>query len=87
MTQPNRWMPRLLLTPAVATLLLWMIVPLVMTLYFSFIRYNFMQSDISGFAGLSNYEYFITNPAFIDAISNMLLLLGQCRCYYHCVRP
>ena len=77
MTQQNRWVPRLLLTPAVVTLLLWMIVPLVMTLYFSFIRYNLMQPDISGFAGLSNYEYFVTNPAFVDAILNTLLLLGS----------
>jgi sorbitol/mannitol transport system permease protein len=39
----QRFFPRLLLAPAVATLLLWMIVPLVMTLYFSVIRYNLLQ--------------------------------------------
>ena len=34
-TPMNRLLPRLLLTPAMATLFLWMIVPLVMTLYFA----------------------------------------------------
>ena len=46
----NRLLPRLLLTPAMATLFLWMIVPLVMTIYFSLIRYNLMQPDQTGFA-------------------------------------
>jgi sorbitol/mannitol transport system permease protein len=54
-----------------------MIVPLVMTIYFSFIRYNLMQPDVSGAAGWSNYEFFITDPAFSAAIINTLLLLGS----------
>ena len=69
-------LPRLLLAPAVATLLLWMIVPLVMTIYFSLIRYNLMQPEISGFAGLDNFEFFITEPSFATAVVNTLLLLG-----------
>jgi sorbitol/mannitol transport system permease protein len=72
----NRLLPRLLLAPAVSTLLLWMIVPLVMTIYFSLIRYNLMQPEISGFAGLDNFEYFITEPSFATAVINTLLLLG-----------
>ena len=31
------------MAPAVVTLFLWMIVPLVMTIYFSLVRYNLMQ--------------------------------------------
>lgn len=73
----NRFLPRLLLAPAVTTLFLWMIVPLVMTIYFSFIRYNLMQPDQTGFVGLMNYEFFVTDPAFKDAIINTLLLLGS----------
>ena len=69
-------LPRLLLAPAVTTLLLWMIVPLVMTIYFSLIRYNLMQPEISGFAGLDNFEFFITEPSFATAVVNTLLLLG-----------
>jgi sorbitol/mannitol transport system permease protein len=61
----------------VATLFLWMIVPLVMTLYFSVIRYNLMQPDQSGFVGLENFEYFITDPSFTTSVINTLLLLGS----------
>ncbi len=73
----NRFMPRLLLAPAVVTLFLWMIVPLVMTIYFSLIRYNLMQPDVSGFAGLSNFEFFVTDPSFTTAVINTVLLLGS----------
>jgi sorbitol/mannitol transport system permease protein len=70
-------MPRLLLAPAVITLFLWMIVPLVMTIYFSLIRYNLMQPDQSGFAGLSNFEFFVTDPSFTTSVINTILLLGS----------
>ncbi|MDB5929992.1 MAG: sugar transporter permease [Polaromonas sp.] len=73
----NRFLPRVLLAPAVVTLFLWMIVPLVMTLYFSVIRYNLMQPDQSGFIGLENFEYFMTDPSFGTAVMNTLLLLGS----------
>ena len=72
----NRFIPRILLAPAVLTLFLWMIVPLVMSIYFSVIRYNLMQPDQTGFIGLENFEYFITDPSFGTAVSNTLLLLG-----------
>lgn len=73
----SRTLPRLLLTPAVATLFLWMIVPLVMTIYFSVIRYNLMQPDQSGFVGLENFEYFVTDPSFTTSVINTVLLLGS----------
>jgi sorbitol/mannitol transport system permease protein len=73
----NRTLPRLLMAPAVTTLFLWMIVPLVMTLYFSLIHYNLLSPDVTGFAGLENYEYFVTDPSFGAAIINTLLLLGS----------
>ena len=73
----NRFLPRVLMTPAIATLFLWMIVPLVMTIYFSLIRYNLMQPDVTGFAGLENFEYFVTDPSFTTSVVNTLLLLGS----------
>ena len=73
----NRFLPRLLMTPAIATLFLWMIVPLVMTIYFSLIRYNLMQPEAVGFIGLENFEYFVTDPSFGEAVKNTLLLLGS----------
>ena len=72
-----RFLPRLLMTPAIATLFLWMIVPLAMSIYFSLIRYNLMQPEVSGFAGLDNYIYFFTEPSFATAVGNTLLLLGS----------
>jgi sorbitol/mannitol transport system permease protein len=43
-----------LLSPSVAVLLLWMIVPLAMTLWFSFQHYNLLNPAVGGFAGLDN---------------------------------
>ena len=73
----NRVLPRLLLTPAVATLFLWMIVPLAMTIYFSLVRYNLMQPGEKDFIGLANFEYFVTDPDFGASVVNTLLLLGS----------
>jgi sorbitol/mannitol transport system permease protein len=73
----NRLIPRALMATAVTTLLLWMLVPLVMTIYFSLIRYNLMQPDQTGFTGLLNYEFFVTDPDFGPAVMNTLLLLGS----------
>jgi sorbitol/mannitol transport system permease protein len=73
----NRLLPRVLMAPAVLSLFLWMIVPLVMTIYFSVIRYNLMQPDQVGFIGLENFEYFVTDPSFATAVINTLLLLGS----------
>jgi sorbitol/mannitol transport system permease protein len=73
----NRFLPRLLMAPAITTLFLWMIVPLVMTIYFSLIRYNLMQPEAVGFIGLENFEYFVTDPSFGEAVKNTLLLLGS----------
>ena len=64
----NRLLPRLLLTPAVAALLLWMLVPLVMSVYFSVIRYNLMQPEQTGFIGFENFEYF---QYFFNAFDNI----------------
>ncbi|MDR7307071.1 sugar ABC transporter permease [Rhodoferax saidenbachensis] len=73
----SRFIPRALMAPAVLSLFLWMIVPLVMTLYFSVIHYNLMQPDKVGFVGLENYIYFMTDPSFGTAVMNTLLLLGS----------
>jgi sorbitol/mannitol transport system permease protein len=73
----NRLLPRALLAPAVVTLFLWMIVPLVMTLYFSVVRYNLMQPGPKDFIGLANFEYFVTDPDFGPSVLNTLMLLGS----------
>ncbi len=72
----NRFLPRALMSPAVTTLLLWMIVPLAMTIYFSLVRYNLMEPGPKTFEGLSNFHYFMTDPGFMPSVVNTLLLLG-----------
>lgn len=74
----ERFLPiRLLQTPAVALLFLWMIVPLAMTVYFSFNRYNLMSPDQTGFIGLENYQFLLEDPAFWPSIANTALLIGS----------
>jgi sorbitol/mannitol transport system permease protein len=71
----KRYAARLLMTPAVATLFVWMIVPLAMTIYFSLIRYNLLEPGDHPFVGLENYQYFFTDDAFAPAVRNTLVLL------------
>lgn len=73
-TAHSRTAARLMVSPAVILLFLWMIVPLGMTIYFSFLRYNLLSPGTS-FAGLDNYYYFLTNAAFWDALRNTIMLV------------
>lgn len=73
----NKSLSRWLQAPSIIVLLLWMIVPLSMTIYFSTIRYQLLYPDRSGFVGLSNYEFFYTDPAFWPSIVNTLILVGS----------
>ena len=63
--------------PSVILLLLWMIVPLSMTIYFSFMRYNLLYPERYGFNGLSNYDFFLTDPALFSAVINSVTLVGS----------
>jgi sorbitol/mannitol transport system permease protein len=51
-----------------------MIVPLVLTLWYSFQTYNLLNPINNGFAGFSNYVYFLTDPSFLQAFANTLIL-------------
>jgi sorbitol/mannitol transport system permease protein len=75
-TKASRSAARLMISPAVLLLLGWMIVPLGMTLYFSFLRYNLLQPGATPFAGWENYYWFVTDPSFKAAIINTLVLVG-----------
>jgi sorbitol/mannitol transport system permease protein len=66
-----------LIAPAVVVLLIWMTVPLALTLWFSFQRYNLLNPTVTGFAGFENYQFLFEDPALWDAISNTLLLVGS----------
>lgn len=67
---------RPLLWPSVGLLLIWMIVPLVLTLYFSFENKNLVDPTLTGFAGLSNYTFLLTDPSFLTSVWNTVLLVG-----------
>lgn len=80
----DRTLPRLLQTPAVILLLLWMLVPLGMTLYFSFIRYvlnslrrpEWTTPSLSNWRGFGNYEYVLYNSKdFWFAVQNSLFIV------------
>lgn len=68
--------PLALQGPAVTLLLIWMIVPLAMTIWFSLQRYNLLMPGMTGFAGLENYRYLFTDPALWTAMLNTLVLVG-----------
>ncbi|KQU91904.1 sugar ABC transporter permease [Ensifer sp. Root31] len=74
-TLHTRSAARLMIAPSVLLLLAWMIVPLAMTIYFSFLRYNLLMPGMEEFAGFSNYSYFLTDPAFFQAIFNTLAIV------------
>ncbi len=79
----DRTLPRLLQTPAVLLLLVWMLVPLGMTLFFSFIRYvlnslrrpEWTTPSISNWRGFGNYEYVWGNDSFWLAIYNSVFMV------------
>jgi sorbitol/mannitol transport system permease protein len=65
-----------MISPAVLVLLVWMIVPLSMTIYFSFLDYNLLTPGLEDFIGLLNYEFFLTDPAFFASLANTFLLVS-----------
>src|SRR5262249_42630563 len=75
-TKQTRVLAKLSVAPSVTVLFLWMIGPLVMTIYFSFLHYNLMDTASTSFIGLLNYQYFLTDPAFLASIVNTLILVG-----------
>ena len=74
-TTHSRAAAKTMLSPAVILLFLWMIVPLAMTLYFSFLRYNLLSPGTESFIGFTNYQYFLTDPAFFEALGNTLTIV------------
>ncbi|HKQ79302.1 MAG TPA: sugar ABC transporter permease [Blastocatellia bacterium] len=66
-----------LLSPAISVLLLWMIVPLAMTLWFSFQRYNLLTTLKTSFAGFENYKFLLTDPSLWTALLNTILLVAS----------
>src|SRR6185436_13123572 len=75
-TRQTRLLALAATAPSGLVLLLWMIVPLAMTIWFSLLRYSLLDPGNESFIGLLNYEYFLTDPAFFTAMFNTLKLVG-----------
>lgn len=74
-TKASRSAARLMMAPAVILLLGWMLVPLTMTLWFSFRTYLPLRGGDQGWTGFDNYVRFVSSSSFWPAISTTLILL------------
>jgi sorbitol/mannitol transport system permease protein len=68
----------LLIGPAAIYLFIWMIVPLAMTIFYSFRRYNLQLPTIKGFAGWANYANILTDSDFLDGLLITLIIVVAC---------
>jgi sorbitol/mannitol transport system permease protein len=68
---------RLLMIPSVVPLLLWMAIPLILTIVFSFLRYNLLSGSAITFAGFDNYAFLVGDASFTPAIINTIVFTGS----------
>ena len=74
-TKASRSAARLMMAPAVILLLGWMLVPLIMTLWFSFRTYLPLRGGDQGWTGFDNYVRFVSSSAFWPAVQTTLLIV------------
>ncbi len=75
-TQQSRAAARIMIAPAVIVLLVWMLVPLCMTLYFSFADYRPMRGVFEAWIGFGNYASFLSSSSFLDALGTTLWMVA-----------
>ncbi len=79
-TQHSRSAARMMMAPAVILLLGWMLVPLVLTLFFSFKKYLPLRGDSLenglDWVGFENYVRFIGSSSFWPSIQVTLIIVG-----------
>jgi len=74
----SRKIPTLaLVAPSVIVLILWMVVPLAMAIWFAFQRYNLLIPDNREFIGLGNFIFILTDPALWISIGTTLVLVAS----------
>ena len=64
------------MAPAVFLLLVWMLVPLSMTVWFSLRSYLPLRGGDQGFVGLENFVRFVSSSAFWPSIVTTLMIVG-----------
>ncbi|MBY4892736.1 sugar ABC transporter permease [Rhodobacteraceae bacterium N5(2021)] len=75
-TQHSRSAARIMMAPAVFLLLVWMLVPLCMTLWFSVRDYRPLRGGDNGFVGLDNFVRFVSSNSFWPSIMTTLIIVG-----------
>jgi sorbitol/mannitol transport system permease protein len=79
-TKASRSAARIMIAPAVVLLLGWMLVPLIMTLWFSFTKYLPLRGDSIerglDWVGFENYARFISSSTFWPSVQTTLVLVG-----------
>ncbi|APE44007.1 sugar ABC transporter permease [Sulfitobacter alexandrii] len=75
-TKASRSAARLMMAPAVILLLGWMLVPLTMTLWFSFRTYLPLRGGDQGWTGFDNYVRFVTSSSFWPAVTTTLVIVA-----------
>ncbi|SFD58094.1 sorbitol ABC transporter membrane protein /mannitol ABC transporter membrane protein [Sulfitobacter brevis] len=75
-TQQSRSAARIMMAPAVILLLGWMLVPLTMTVWFSFKKYLPLRGGDLGWTGFDNYVRFFTSSAFWPSVQATLVIVG-----------
>jgi len=66
-----------MMAPAVFLLLVWMLVPLCMTLWFSVRNYLPLRGGDLGFAGIDNYVRFVSSNAFWPSVLTTVIIVGS----------
>lgn len=79
-TQHSRSAARIMMAPAVILLLGWMLVPLTMTLFFSFKKYLPLRGDSLAdgldWVGFENYIRFFNSSSFWPSVQATLIIVG-----------
>jgi sorbitol/mannitol transport system permease protein len=75
-TQHSRSAARIMMAPAVFVLLVWMLVPLSMTVWFSFRQFLPLRGGDQGFVGFENFARFVSSSAFWPSIATTLFIVG-----------
>ena len=65
-----------LVAPSVGVLLLWTFIPLALTIWYSFRRFNLLNPAITGFAGWNNYRFLFQDPTLVTSLIVTVVLVG-----------
>jgi sorbitol/mannitol transport system permease protein len=71
----SRRMPNALLTPAVLAIAGISVVPLIITMYYAFVKFSLLAPGEHPFHAFANFHFFFSDGAFLPALQNTFILL------------